>query len=150
MDLIQVGVDVSVSRKTKGLRQSAWRAAADRAARVGPADFYIEYKSLLCLGFINHQISSHRNSSILPRRCGLSPLFPSLHRNLSPFLIPFITIRVGSTPHLHISVIFWYRQFDSVQWLQIKVASLDPSLLRLLKVKPVDIVFDVKISAVSK
>jgi hypothetical protein len=102
----------------------------------------------LCLGFIKHHIQSRRKSSILPRKCRLSPLFPSLHRNVSSFLIPFITIRVGVDPHLHFAVIFWYRRFDSVQWVQIKVASLD--LLRFLKGKTVDIVFNVRISAVSK
>ena len=52
----------------------------------------------LCLGFIKHHIPSRRKSSILPRKCRLSPLFPSLRRNFSSFLIPFITIRVGVDP----------------------------------------------------
>ena len=52
MVLIQVGVDMSVSRRKNRLRQSTWRAAADRAARVRPEGSYIMYKLLFVFGFI--------------------------------------------------------------------------------------------------
>ena len=52
----------------------------------------------LCLGFIKHHIQSRRKSSILPRKCRLSPLFQSLHRNFSSFLIPFTSIKSAQNP----------------------------------------------------
>jgi hypothetical protein len=149
MELIHVGVNVTVSRKKN---QSAsvrvtGRGGQSRPGRPGRTPTCVQITNSV-FRFIKHQIPSRRKSSILPRKCRLSPLFPSLHRNVSSFLIPFITIRVGVDPHLHFAVIFWYRRFDSVQWVQIKVASLD--LLCFLKGKTVDIVFNVRISAVSK
>ena len=102
----------------------------------------------LCLGLLSttSRLAQSRpfcHANVGYRRCFHHSTEIYLHFSFlsSPF-------ELESTPHLHFAVIFRVCRFDSVQWVQIKVASLD--LLRFLKGKTLDIVFNVRISAVSK
>ena len=153
MESIEVGVDVSVSRKQN---PSASVPVTGRGG-AGPSvrllhcvqSGSIAVFSNLCFAFYNTdlarltKIDTRCHANVGYRRCFHHSTEISLHFSFlsSPF-------ELESTPHLHFALIFWYRRFDSVQWVQIKVASLD--LLCFLKGKTVDIVFNVRISAVSK
>ena len=153
MELIHVGVNVTVSRKKK---QSASVRLTGRGG-AGPSvrllhcvqSGSIAVFSNLCFAFYNTDLA---RLTKIDARCHADVVYRCYFLQSTEFSLHFSFLsspfELESTPHLHFAVIFWYRRFDSVQWVQIKVASLD--LLCFLKGKTVGIVFNVRISAVSK
>ncbi len=106
MDLIQVGVSVTCSKRKIPLRQSQGGPGMGfAAAAAGRCSLHLYMIAKHKFGdvtkfriIISNKPRNPRKTSILPRRYGLSLLFCSFISKLLLFLINFVYSRVGVVP----------------------------------------------------